>query len=217
MTILKHIRKLPLAMYGLLIGLLYASVAAGQLLGLLGWYRAVPVYLFCAVAMPLLVWMYLRRADGSFFVSLRGGDSPAETPQTWFDGALYACGALLLALLIVYPLARWPGSFFNQVDYWDAAAYHFPKAVELFRTGSAWDLSVPYGQYPFGFESLLAQALTITGDETLFGTVHALIALYLFFTLWFLARRYTNLPDSWLFFIAGALLVSGKIVHVGNP
>jgi hypothetical protein len=217
MTILTRSWKLPFAIYGLLIGVLYASVGAGQLLGLLGWYRAVPVNLFVAVVAPLMAWMYLRKGDGGFFESLRGGDRPAGTPHAWFDGLLYACGALLIALLIIFPLVRWPGSFFNQVDYWDAAAYHFPKAVELFRTGSAWDLSVTYGQYPFGFESLLAQVLTITGDETLFGTVHALIALYLFFTLWFLARRYTKLPASWLFLFVGALLVSGMLMHVGNP
>jgi hypothetical protein len=214
---LTRIRNLPFAIYGLLISMLYASVAAGQLLGLVGWYRAAPVHVVFAITAALLVWSYLRKGEREFFDALRANPGSGEKSTAWFDGLLYGCGALLLALLIIYPLIRWPGSFFNQADYWDAAAYHFPKAVELFRTASAWDLSVPYGQYPFGFEALLAQALTITGDETLFGAVHALIALYLFFTLWFIARRYTNLPDSWLFLLVSGLLVSGKIVHVGNP
>jgi hypothetical protein len=43
---------------------------------------------------------------------------------------------------MMVPLARWPYSPVSDVLHLDAGAYHFPKAIELYKTGT-------YGYYPF--------------------------------------------------------------------
>ena len=133
------------------------------------------------------------------------------------NGLLFALGAGLFLLLAVYPLAAWPYSPVSETLHWDAGAYHFPKAVELFKTGTVWDLTIPYGEFPFGYESLLAFTLLLSGKETFFGSVHALIAILALVGTWLLARRYTRLPGGLLLFIISLVFLSELYLVKGNP
>ncbi len=207
--------KAPLVLYGLLLSLLYAIVAAGQVLGILRAYTPVAASLFTLAVMILGGWLYFRWIPASFSDSL----SPDGTHERarLLDWIFYGAGTLVTVVAFVIPLIRWPLAEINEVDFWDAAGYHLPKAIELFRSGSAWDLSIPYGQYPFGFEALLSQGLALSGDTRLFGLIHALIAVFLLLTLWLLACRYSNLAPSLLFFVVSLLLVAGRVVQAGNP
>ncbi len=142
-------------------------------------------------------------------------DDEHERPNL-LETVLYAAGLILLVLLILLPVIRWPASPIATSLEWDAGAYHFPKAIELYATGSAWDFTISYGEYPFGYESLLALGLSITASEALFGLVHGLINLTLVLSLWLLARRYTKLPGGFLFFLTNLLVLSGMLPVESN-
>ncbi|MDD5369230.1 MAG: hypothetical protein PHQ40_09100 [Anaerolineaceae bacterium] len=210
------LNDLPIVTFGLLTGLFYGVVFTAQVLGMAGWYRpAVLVGTVTLVAATLAAWGYFRAgaSQQQFFPALQ---REAEGSSIW-NLALLAAGLAILVLLILIPLIRWPLTPVNETLHWDAAAYHFPKAIELYRTGSAWPLTIAYAEYPYGYESLLSFVLTLTGSTALFGTVHAFISLYLFLTLWLLGRRYTRLPDGLLVFLVSLLLFSGRMLKGGNP
>jgi hypothetical protein len=115
-----------------------------------------------------VTWLYLRRGGVEFFAGIFA--PPVEQKkQRILDYTILACAAALVILLIVLPTAAWPYSPISETLHWDAGLYHFPKALEMVKTGSAWDLSIPYGEYPFGYESLIAFAGLLTRNSSLFG------------------------------------------------
>jgi hypothetical protein len=191
----------------------FAEVYAAQVLGLLGIYRA-----WAAIPLTLLLtagalWLYLRW-DGRAFIN----SFPAEIPLPGrLDTLFFFLGAGFFLLFAFYPVTAWPHSIVSETLHWDAGAYHFPKAVELFKTGGVWDLSIPYGEFPFGYESLLSFALLLAGDETFFGAVHALIGLFFILGVWLLARRYTRLPGGLLLFGLSLVFLSELYLVQGNP
>lgn len=208
--------SLPVTLYGVLTGLFYGVIFSGQVLGLAGLYRSPWVIVpFALVGSGIASWLYFRQGK-AFFEALTTGRH-ASTRRPLLDWVLLSAGVLILVLLVLVPLIRWPLSPINEILHWDAGAYHFPKAIELFRTGSAWPLTIAYAEYPFGYESLLSFGLVLTGNEALFGTIHAFIALYLLLTIWLLGRRYTHLPDGILVLSTSLLLFSGRFVPSSNP
>jgi hypothetical protein len=78
--------------------------------------------------------------------------------------------------------------------------YHLPKAAELVVNHSAWDFTIDYGEYPWGYESLIAFSLAISRSGMLIGLIHALIALLFALSLFFLAARFSKIPRGLLFF-----------------
>lgn len=161
-----------------LTALFYGIIFAGQVLGLMRLYSiglAVPVSLLCGGLV-----FYLLAANRRWFSFLDEEDSARSGtfPQTLLDVSLTLLGLALFTGLALYPLARWPFSPISQTLNWDAGLYHFPKAIETLSTGSAWDMTIDYGEYPFGYESLLALAFGLNHDGYLLGLTHALIALY---------------------------------------
>jgi hypothetical protein len=187
--------------YGICLSLLYGIMAAGQLLGFLGLYRPGPAVLLSLILAVLAGFLYFRENPRSA--------AEEHNPPSWLQVLLAGAALLVVVVLVAAPLLNWPAAPIGRELTWDAGAYHFPKAVELYRSGSAWDLSVAYGDYPFGYESLLAFGLTLTGDERLFGGLHLLIALFFWLSVWKLARRYSGLPSGLLLFASAALLVVG--------
>ncbi len=196
-----------------LLSFFFAEVFTAQILGLLGIYRAWSAISLTVLLTGAALWFYLRR-DGGWFAAAFPGEMPF--PRR-LDALLFALGLGLFLLLVVYPVTAWPYSIVSETLHWDAGAYHFPKAVELYKTGSVWDLSIPYGEFPFGYESLLAFALLLAGKETFFGAVHALIALSVFLSIWLLARRYLRLPSGVLLFGVAILALSELFIVQGNP
>jgi hypothetical protein len=199
--------------YAAILCLFFGEVYAAQILGMLGIYRA-----WSAIPLTLLLgaaagWVYWRWGGAEF-----AGTFPEETALPGrLNGLLYALGAGLFLLLVLYPLAAWPYSPVSETLHWDAGAYHFPKAVELFKTGNVWDLTIPYGEFPFGYESALAFTLLLAGKETFFGSLHALTALFALLGTWLLARRYTRLPGGLLLFGICLVFLSELYIVRGNP
>jgi len=120
---------------------------------------------------------------------------------------VYAITILLIVLLILIPVVRWPESIAGDWFPWDAGKYHFPKAVEMVRSGSANDMTIAYGEYPFGYESLLSFSLLVSGNADLFGWMHALIDLFFILSFWLLAKRYTQIRSSFLLLLTTLVIL----------
>ncbi|MDX9864539.1 MAG: hypothetical protein RBT34_07025 [Anaerolineaceae bacterium] len=213
---MNKIRKtLTLYGYTALLALLFGGIFAGQVLGFLKLYTPAAAIILTLAAYVAACWFYIRSGGLTFLQAITATDDEQGRPSS-LETALYAAGLILLVLLVLLPVIRWPASPIATSLEWDAGAYHFPKAIELYATGSAWDFTISYGEYPFGYESLLALGLSLTGSEALFGLVHGLINLTLVLSLWLLARRYTKLPGGVLFFLTNLLVLSGMIPVESN-
>ncbi len=203
-------------MFGVLLCILTGAVLAGQVAGFLNIYRALPVNLLTAAISAAALFIYFRWDKYGLFPHLHTQRSE-DAGLRAVNWAAWLAGIAILALLVLFPLVRWPFSTISDVLHWDSGAYHFPKAIELYKTGTFWDLSIPYGEYPNGFESLLSFGLLVSGDEYLFGSMHALIALLMFLSIVVLARRYTRLPAGLIFLLTSLIFISGQIQVANNP
>ena len=211
----KSLNKLSFLVYITLLALLFGAIFSGQVLGFLKLYTPAVAIILSLAAAVTAFWLYKRNGGLTFLQTITPTDNEPKRP-TLLETSLYAAGLILLVLLILLPVIRWPASPIATSLEWDAGAYHFPKAIELYATGSAWDFSISYGEYPFGYESLLSLGLSVTGSEALFGLAHGLINLYLVLSLWLLARRYTQLPGGILFFLTNLLVLSGMVPVESN-
>lgn len=206
--------RLAVSVFSILLAALYGAIAAGQILGFLGLYRPAAA-LGLSLLLAAAAAFFTLRENPRFYSFLPDSERLPEARPLRYSWA--AAGLLLGSLLVLLPLARWPDSPFGRSLTWDAGAYHFPKAVELFRSGSAWDLSVAYGDYPFGYESLLSLGYTLTGNEALFGFFHLLFVLFFVLAFWLLAGRYSRLPGGLLVFLAFGLLAGGMVISTTRP
>jgi len=204
----KWLPKFPFLLFACIQALIYGIVASGQILGFSGLYRRDLVLALTIILSAGSLFYYL--SDKVLFNQFLPDKS--TTLKTPLKISLILGGILIFILLTAVPMLRWPESPIGRTLTWDAGAYHFPKAVALYRSNSAWDLSVPYGDYPFGYESMLALGLTLSGDESWFSPIHLLISLFFVLTFWLTGCRYSNLPHSILFFFSVFVLISGKMV-----
>lgn len=77
-------------------------------------------------------------------------------------------------------------------------------------------MTIDYGDYPYGYETIVAFFYILNGNGFLIGMVHSIITLLLFLTIWFLGIRYTSIPHSVMFFLSGLLLASGFLPIESN-
>ena len=205
-------RSVPGLALGFLVCLIYSVIFAGQLLGMLGFYNGL-------LAIPLALLVFALA--GYFYLK----SLPAAQPQPDQDGAAFSkldlflggCGLALIAVLVAVPLVLWPDSPAGKTLTWDAGLFQFPKSIELFRSGSIWNMNVCYAEYPLGYESLLSFGMLLTGSTLLFGPAHFILALFLVAATWALARRYTGLPSGLLLLGIAAILLSGFLNKDNNP
>ncbi|MGC1374930.1 MAG: hypothetical protein WA821_01820 [Anaerolineales bacterium] len=201
-------RSVPALLLGFLLCLFYSVIFSGQVLGLLGLYNA-----WTAIPLALVV---LAVSAHFYFWSLPAADEPAS-PFAKLDLFFGLCAAALTLALVALPLVLWPASPAGKTLTWDAGLFQFPKAVELFRSGSMWNMNVCYAEYPLGYESLLSFSMLLTDGTALFGTVHFALALFLIAALWLLAKRATNLPSGLLLLGIILILLSGFLNKDNNP
>lgn len=201
--------------YGVILSLFFGIIVSGQILGFLGLYQTVPAILLAIISTLTAAFLFFKEIP-TRKRDISDKNSHSLHSNTWLEASFFIAGAILLLFLIVLPTLRYPMSPVGRALTWDAGAYHFPKAVELYRSGSVWDLSVPYGDYPFGYESLLSFDFLLSGDERLFGATHLLIALLFVCVFWNLTRRYSRLPGGFLFFLGCVLLCMGSFGGEGK-
>lgn len=199
----------------LLLSLIYGVMAAGQFLGFTNLYYPWLV-LSLSLILAGIAFLLYRRFNRDFqFIQTK---ETAVPHSRWLDGAFLASGLAVFFLLIFYPLLHWPSSPITMELPWDAGLYHFPKAIEMIVTHSSWDLSIAYGEYPFGYETLIAAAFLINRAGLLVGVVHALIALFLLLAMWLLTARRTRVPAALIMMLVVFLLVSKQMFPLlSNP
>lgn len=192
--------------FGFLISLIYGAVFSGQILGLAGIYRGWLAILLTALTTGGIFYLYLIKGEEFWGLQQKPGCN-VQGEEYWLKIAFAIGGIGLLIVLVLVPLIRWPYSPITTDLPWDAGLYHFPKAIEMLSTGSAWDMTISYGEYPFGYESLVALAFALNHAGLLLGGVHALIALFFFFSIVLLIARYTRLPRAPVIFIVSILIL----------
>jgi len=192
------------------LGILYGVMAAGQILGTVKLYYSWLVLPFSLILSTLVVVIYYR--IGKDFLHSIFMDSPEKPWSRWLEVAFLVSGLGLYLLLVFYPLVHWPFSPIMAELPWDAGLYHFPKSVEMIVTHSSWDLSISYGEYPFGYESLIAVAFLLNRPGFLIGAVHALISLFLLLSMWLLIIRRTKTPVGPVLLLLILLFLSKQMV-----
>ncbi len=199
-----------LRLFQILLVLLFAISASGAILGFAGIYHPLNEY----IAVILIVAAVLPFVWKQSHIFKEHTSQP--TLPRWSSMLLLLCGAVILLVLVFYPLVRWPLSHAGDWFPWDAGAYHFPKAVELYRSTSIWDMSIAYADYPFGYESLLSFMLLLSGDLNLFGPLHGLLLLFFVSAFWLLGRKMTKLDGGLLLFLIAVLLLSDHFFQFLN-
>lgn len=176
-------------LYGMGLSLLFACIFTAQVLSFANLYTPLFAIGGTALVTILAAYAYLRHDHHWFKQAMQ----PPADETTTIRHAIVLLVVIFTGVLFVYRMTLWPQSQLGAVIAGDTLSYHFVKAIELYRTGSLWDISFAYAQYPIGYEALGALALMLTGSLTAIGVFHALIHLLLFMTLYFLFRRYTGL------------------------
>ncbi len=211
-SIIKGIWKI----YILLLIFLYSIVIISTLLGMLSIYRFVYAVIFSILISAVLYVFWGRNVSKNIPNYSENDLVPDQTKNySIINWTGYGLSALLL-LLILVPIMNWPMSFMEKTLNWDAGLYHIPKAVELWLTGSAWDFTISYGDYPLGYETLLSFTLFFTKDIGQFSIAHTVIVLLAIIGTWFLIMRYSKLPPGIILLGIIFLILSG-FLPVFNP
>ena len=126
-------KTLSIPIYALLTTILYGAIFSGMLLGFLNIYKPFLVIIASLLTTVFTFWLYLRSSGSDFFQNVLIHSSTNDRKHL-LDMMLYAAGTLLFALLILLPVIRWPASVITDWFPFDAAKYHFPKAIEMVAT-----------------------------------------------------------------------------------
>ena len=194
--------------YALILSLFYGVIAAGQILGFCKLYKPLLIIPASLVLSGLIFYFYLKNSH-QFIDS--ASPSPTVKKNPYLTTTFVLGGLILFLVLVFYPLLHWPFSPIITNLTWDAGLYHFPKAAEMISTSSAWDLSISYGEYPFGYESMIAFSLMLNRSGLLIGSVHAFISLFLFLSIGVLITRRTKLPQAPVFFVTAVLFLGARL------
>ncbi len=196
--------------------ILYSIIVSSTLLGILSIFRLEYVVIF-SILISAILYMYWGKDLSTDFShnSSKNLNSVQTKNYSIINWMGYGLSVLLL-LLILVPIMNWPMSIMEKTLNWDAGLYHIPKAVELWLTGSAWDFTISYGDYPLGYESLLSFTLFFTKNIGQFSIAHLVIILLAILGTWFLTMQYSKLPPGIILLGIIFLILSG-FLPVFNP
>lgn len=181
-----------LRVYAGLFSAIFSVVLVAQCLSFTGLYRAwlaIPL----VVIVSIVAYSAYQRAGLSWRETLSGADEE-DSPILRYS-ILFSCIAIL-AIVFVQRLILWHQSTAGAFISADFAGYHSIKALQLFRDGSFWNLAIPYGQYPSGYESLISFGMFFTGDIRITGMIHAIVAVLFWMTIVLLIVRYAKLSPG---------------------
>lgn len=203
--------------YGFQLSVLFAVVFTAQILGMLGLYQRALVLGMTTLVAILACVAYLR-FNRDFFSELIPDDTAPRSSV--LDITLYGATIVLLGAIFVWRMVRWLGSSLGNTIPNDFIAYHGIKALDLYHTGSLWNLAIPYGQFATGYENLLSFAFFFNYDFTVTGIIHALVFLLLWQTVVLLLVRWSKMPLSHAFFAALLVcllpIVFPRLLNVGK-
>ena len=197
-------------LYMILLALLYGLIAGACLLSFLKLYKPLPVFLLSALLSGIMLFLFFNKNHSDVIFMEEESDPTGQ--KSWLPLVVFLTAIVIFAFLIFYPLSAWPYPATVSELHWDAGVYHFPKAAEMISTGSSWDLSIAYGEYPFGYESLVAFFLLLGQQGRFIGVLHAIIALFFLLSITSCFKRTLKLNDELILFIIVALFISNKII-----
>lgn len=194
------LRHVLVGFYGLLLSVFFGLVWSAQVLGFLGVYTLPAVLLTTLLVSAIAAYGYLRLDPFALLIFGGEGSSEdsAEIPQksTSLDAALLVATLLIFATVFLFRMIAWPYSELGQSISPDFFSYHAVRVVDLANSGTLWNLSIPYGQYPNGYESILSFFYLLTGSVEWAGLVQAMTVLLLVLTFALLLSRYASFPLS---------------------
>lgn len=190
--------RLLFLLYGFILCLLFGVITAAGLLSFGSFYQPVPVMILTFILTGMALFLYFRHDSGWLDIVF----AVRDVQQNRLISAAAGAGLALFISIFLLRLVLYPASAVGNIIPDDAISYHFPKAMELIRTGTLWNIAHLYGEYPIGYESLIAFGLLLTGGWQFAGIVHGLILLLLVLSIYLLLYRYTHLPDGLLFLIS---------------
>jgi hypothetical protein len=175
----------------------FGIVFTAQVLGFVSTYTPVLTITSTLITTVVAWWAYQR-------YTLVLPKHPNET--TRWQLAMLVVLVIFFGVVFGIRLFTFPYSSVGEFFSSDVLGYHLPKAIELVRTGSIWDLSILYGDYPNGAESLVSFTLLISGQITSLSFTHLLSVILFVLTNTLLIRRYTPFSGIMSFTIATVIL-----------
>ena len=202
-------------LFKLLLLVLYSVVITSTLLGLLGIFQLWTAVLG-SVGLVVFLYFLMGKANSLIRSTPAEGLDPDQIRNRSLLSLAGVIATVLLLVLILVPIWNWPMSTMQNSIHHDAGIYHFPKAVEMWKTGSAWDFTISYGDYPFGYESLLSFTMLFNRNVGVWSIPHLLIMLLMILGTWLVAIRYTRLPAG--ITLAGVVFLGlSGFLEIGNP
>jgi len=193
-----------MTVYAFLLSLLFSTMLIANITSFLGIYT--PTLVLTATFATTLASFGLYQWAGKEWK--QNSFNPPSTPrnqQSLAWSVIIAC-ILVIGMIFVVRMMMYPYSSLGDNISGDLIGYHGVKAIELVRTGTLWDLDMPYGQYPIGYESLLSSSYLIGQNFHLAGLWQAISLITFQLTVYLLFIRYTTLPNWIAFAVSTALL-----------
>ena len=207
-------KKVITVTYISLLSVFTGIILSAQILGLLNFYYPVPVYVL-SILLSCTFGFLLSKFSYHFIFESLDNSNKLPSPK-WIRCTVITFAVLLFLVVLFLPLLLWPFTGITHELNWDAGLYHFTKAAEMVVTHSSWDLSIPYGEYPYGFESLIAASLLLSNAGYLIGCIHALILLFFTLSLFLVVNRYSRIQSEYIFFLVVAIISSYDIIRFTN-
>ena len=207
-------KLIPIA-YITLLSIFSGAIITAQLLGFLNLYYPFLVYFFTILLAGVFGYLLWKFTFLYIFESIDRPNQIVSTDTTKKRIIIFA-SIILFVVVLFLPLLFWPFTRINHELNWDSGFYHLTKAAELVVSHSSWDLTIPYGEYPFGFESLIALSFLISPSGYVIGCVHALITLFFTLSLFLLVNRYVRIPSESSLFLVIAIIASYDILRFTN-
>ncbi len=159
--------------------------------------------------LPVMAGLYVREGFPPLPASPR-----FPRPLAWL---LWTLLGLWLAVLVLFPVVFWPRTRLGVFLPWDLIYYHLPKAADLVQRGDMWNLALPYGQYPLGWEGLLALSMGWSGTAEGVGPAMGLALVGLGLGLMLLLQREGKWPMVGAGVVVPLMFFSFHLPFPGNP
>jgi len=212
----QQIRNFSEVIFRWMLIIIYSIIITSTILGILTIYKKIYIFIFVPLLILFIHRIWTKKEGITPKSTFRDELCEKQKYNSNIINSISLISSLLLLLLIIIPIINWPMSYTEKKINWDFGLYHLPKAVELWQTGSAWDFSISYGEYPFGYESFLSFILLFTNNISYFSIVHLTIVFLIIISVSMLSWRYLNFPSGTLL-LATILVILSGFLPVYNP
>ncbi|MEO1290899.1 MAG: hypothetical protein AAFV93_24445, partial [Chloroflexota bacterium] len=202
-------------LYAVLVCALFGIILTTQILGFLGLFTAVIAIPMAVIATVGAYWLYSRFSD-SWLQTL----NLQKQETTLLSVITIVTSVVLIVIIYVQRMILWHQSSVGEIISNDFTRYHAIKIFQLVRDGSVWNLAIPYGQYPYGLEGLVAFGMLFVPDLRITGTLYAFVFIIFWLTVALMLVRFAQLSlDVSLLLAVGITFVPmlfAQLLNVGK-